>query len=112
MPDKKDDCRDEQPVSLKEFFIEKLNALALSTELSRSALATNTEAARMSLEKSLDLSRLAQEKLMVKLEADIRELREDKAAAAGSASRMSVNIATCIAVVAVLVAIAALFLHH
>ena|ERR1035437_2767634 len=111
MSDRKDDCNDGD-VTLRDFFIEKLAALATMTELSRSALERNTEAARLSLEKSLDLSRLAQEKLMVKLEQDIRELREDKAAAAGSASRMSVNVATCIAIVSVLVAIAALFLHH
>lgn len=138
------------PVSLRDFFVEKLEALARTTELSRSALernvetaraalAQNTETARSALEKNLDLSRVALEKrldtmnefrdslkdqaatfltraemqlILIKIEADIRVLREAKASTEGGASRTSVNVATIIAVIAALAAVAALFLHH
>ena len=112
-----------EEITLKEFFEGKLVALATTTELARSAMAVNVEASRLalernveasraSLEKSLDLSRLASEKLMGKLEADIRELREDRAADDGGASRAQVNISTIIAGLAALGAVAALFFHH
>jgi hypothetical protein len=100
-----------EEITLKEFFEGKLTALAATTELARSALAVNVEASRVSLERSLDLSRLASEKLMAKLEADIRELREDRAADDGGASRMQVNVTTGIALLAVLGQIVMMF-HH
>lgn len=103
---------EEQPISLRDFFMSKLEALAMTTELARSALASNTEAARLSLEKTLDLSRIAQEKLMIKLEQDIKDLRESRAAAEGGVSRTTVNVTLIIAIVAALAAVASLFLHR
>jgi hypothetical protein len=101
-----------EEISLKEYFEGKLVALATTTELARSALAVNVEASRVSLERSLDLSRLASEKLMAKLEADIRELREDRAADDGGVGRTQMNITTVISALAALGAIAAIFFHH
>lgn len=102
----------DQSVTLKEFFIEKLTSLEKSTEAARVALEKNVETARSALEKNTEVSRLVLEKRLDRLEGDIRILRESKATNEGGSSKQAAIISTGIAVLGVIVSVLILFIRQ